>query len=82
MIKVNFKKLSKNAVVPTKAHPSDAGFDMVAVSKNGTEDYIEYDTGICVEIPENHVGLIFPRSSISNYDFLSCNSVGVIDSKI
>lgn len=79
MIKVNFKKLSKNAVVPTKAHPSDAGFDMVAVSKNETEDYIEYKTDIAIKLPKGHCALLFPRSSVSKYDLSLCNSVGLID---
>ena len=42
--------------------------------------YIEYDTGIAVAIPKNYVGLLFPRSSVSNYDLDLANSVGVIDS--
>lgn len=80
-ITVNFKKLSKKAVIPSYAHPTDAGMDMVAISKTETENYIEFDTGIAVEIPEGFVGLIFPRSSISKKDLSLCNSVGVIDAK-
>ena len=79
-INVNFKKLSDKAVIPTKAHLTDAGFDIVATSVNETDDYIEYGTSIAVEIPENHVGLLFPRSSVSKYDLQQSNSVGVIDS--
>ena len=43
-------------------------------------DYIEYGTGLAIEIPKGFVGLVFPRSSISKTDLLLCNSVGVIDS--
>jgi len=82
-MKVPFKKLHPDAVTPTKAHPTDAGFDLVAIT-DGTpsEDwtYIEYLTGIAVEIPAGHVGLIFPRSSISRVQQYLSNSVGVIDS--
>lgn len=78
-ITVNFKKLSKKAVIPTYAHPTDAGMDMVAISKTETEDYIEFDTGIAIELPEGFVGLLFPRSSNSKKDLLLCNSVGVVD---
>lgn len=80
---INFKKLDPQAVTPTKAHPTDAGFDLTAISinKNITDSYIEYDTGIAIEIPKGHVGLLFPRSSISKYDLALCNSVGVIDPK-
>ena len=77
---IKFKKTSNCAVTPTKAHESDAGFDLVAVGVTQTDKYIEYDTDICVEIPNGHVGLLFPRSSISKTDLSLANSIGVIDS--
>ena len=39
-----------------------------------------YHTDIAVEIPDGHVGLLFPRSSIYKQDLLLTNSVGVVDS--
>lgn len=80
MLKVKVKKLVPGAVLPRKAHASDAGFDLVAVSKS----YDEYGnlvcgTGLAFEIPEGYVGLIFPRSSISKKICSLANSVGVID---
>ena len=33
-----------------------------------------------MEIPEGYVGLIFPRSSVTNKDLMLKNSVGIIDS--
>lgn len=42
--------------------------------------FFEYGTGLAIEIPEGYVGLIFPRSSISNMGLSLANSVGVIDS--
>lgn len=82
MIKVRFKKLVPEAVIPTKAFPSDAGFDLTAVNHSTDTLYslAVYHTGIAVEIPEGYVGLIFPRSSISRKDIMLYNSVGVIDS--
>ena len=79
---IKFKKLSENAVIPSKAHDFDAGLDLIAVSKkNDTKGrYIEYGTGLAMEIPEHCVGLIFPRSSISKTSLNLRNSVGVIDS--
>ena len=79
-VKVKFKKLHKNAVIPTKAHPGDAGYDMTAVAVNVTDKYIEYDTGIATAIPEGYVGYIFANSRVSKYDLDLCNAVGVIDS--
>lgn len=80
-MKVRFKKLSENAVAPNKAHPTDAGFDLTATSRV-VDNFgnIVYGTGISVEIPENHVGLIFPRSSVCKKELFLTNSVGVIDS--
>ena len=78
-ITVNFKKLSKKAVIPTYAHDTDAGMDMTAISKTVTDDYIEFDTGIAIELPSGYTGLLFPRSSNSKKDLLMCNSVGVVD---
>lgn len=78
---INFTKKAKKAVMPTKAHDTDAGFDLVAVSKTVTDDYIEYETGIAVAIPKGYAGFLFPRSSVSKYDLVLANCVGVIDSE-
>jgi len=82
MVKVRFKRLRPEAVEPKMAHKGDAGWDLVAVSREwdaGHRVYI-YRSGIAVEIPEGYVGLVFPRSSIANRDLLLTNAVGVIDS--
>lgn len=80
-MKVKFTKFHTEAVTPVRANATDAGLDLVAVSNGAIrQTYIEYDTGIALEIPEGHVGLLFPRSSVSNKDLTLCNSVGVIDS--
>lgn len=78
-MKINFKKLSKEATIPYKKNDDDAGFDLTAISKEDKGKYIEYDTGIAVEIPKGHMGLIFPRSSISEKHLFLANSVGLID---
>lgn len=80
MINVNVKKLIPEAVIPTYAHPGDAGMDVTAVSINVTDKYIEYGTGLSFELPEGYVMLIFPRSSVSKYDLFLANAVGVLDS--
>jgi dUTP pyrophosphatase len=80
-MKINIK-LDKGVKMPIKAHEHDAGFDLIAVSKKYDTQYgfINYNTGISMEIPEGYVGLIFPRSSISKTRLTLSNSVGVIDS--
>ncbi len=85
-MKVKIKKLHIDAVIPSYAKTGDAGMDLTAISmhvETGTDyngEYIEYGTGLAIEIPEGHVGLIFPRSSISKKDLFLANAVGVIDS--
>lgn len=79
-VTVKFKKLSPEAVVPTYSKAGDAGADLTATSKTETDMYIEYGTGLAVEIPPGCVGYIFPRSSLSNYDLVLSNHVGVVDS--
>ena len=80
-MKVRFKKLNEKAVMPTKAHATDAGFDLTATSREVDEESgsVVYGTGIAVEIPEGYVGLVFPRSSICKKDLALSNAVGVID---
>jgi dUTP pyrophosphatase len=79
-MKIKFKKLAPNAVTPTKAHPTDAGFDLTATSQRYDEYGASvYGTGIAVEIPDGYVGLLFPRSSIAKRDLTVANAVGVID---
>ena len=81
-LKVKFKKLHPNTVIPQYAKPGDAGVDLTAVSIEFNEKLgcITYDTGLSIEIPEGYVGLIFPRSSIYKTIHSLSNSVGVIDS--
>ena len=80
-MKIQFKKLSKEAQKPKFGKPGDAGADLVATSIDfSRENQVVYGTGIAVEIPEGMVGLVFPRSSVRNYNLAMSNSVGVIDS--
>lgn len=86
-----FKKFHPDAKLPIFAHPGDAGGDLVAVTKEYVPkdgfyfhtkgyQYIEYSTELGVRIPDGYVGLLFPRSSVSQTDLQLANSVGVIDS--
>ena len=79
---VKFRKLVSEAVTPQYAQDGDAGMDLTATSFRVTDTFMEYGTGIAVEIPHGHVGLLFPRSSITKSapGVSLKNSVGVIDS--
>jgi dUTP pyrophosphatase len=80
MLVTKFKKLTKDTPTPEYCRSEDAALDLTATSVSFTEDYVEYGLGLALQIESGHVGLIFPRSSISKYDLSLCNSVGVIDS--
>lgn len=80
-MEVKVKRLSENAVIPMYGKPGDAGMDLVATSRYfDAEGCVVYGTGLAFEIPEGHVGLIFPRSSNAKKDLILTNSVGVVDS--
>lgn len=80
-IEVKLKKVNRKAIIPHKAYPTDACFDLVATSINYDETnrcYV-YGTGLAMEIPEGFVGHIYPRSSNRKTDCYMANHVGVID---
>lgn len=80
-MKVKLKKLNENVKLPVYAKTGDAGLDIKATRIENENNYsITYGTDLCIEIPFGYVGLIFPRSSIRNYDLALSNCVGVVDS--
>lgn len=61
---IKTKKLSENAVVPTRAHQSDAGLDLVA-SKTTTipaRGRALIPTDIAMAIPQGYYGMVVGRS--------------------
>jgi len=80
-------KLSTGAVLPTKAHPSDTGYDLTLIklekdmSVIGSNEFIYmYNTGVAVKPPAGYYLDVVPRSSFSKTGYTFSNSVGVIDS--
>lgn len=80
-MRVRFKKCADNAKTPKYASEDDACLNLFASSLQ-IDDFgnLTYDTGIAFEIPKDHVGLVFPRSSVFKKTLILKNSVGVIDS--
>jgi deoxyuridine 5'-triphosphate nucleotidohydrolase len=78
---VKFVKTHPDAVTPTRAHPSDVGYDLTAISvfKTLSPCTTLYETGIIVIPPEGYYVEIVPRSSISKTGYVLSNSVGIID---
>ena len=80
-MRIRVKKVHPDAIIPRYVHFGDAAVDLVAVRKwEDDHGNICYGTGLAMEIPENHVGLLFPRSSVSKTNLRLANAVGVIDS--
>lgn len=85
-MKVNFKKLNENAIVPTYGSEFAAGADLYACTNGETVTFGPGETkliktGIAMEIPEGYAGLIYARSGIANKRGLApSNKVGVVDS--
>ncbi|MGN0467118.1 MAG: dUTP diphosphatase [Acutalibacteraceae bacterium] len=83
-IKVNFKKLNQNAVMPTYGSDCAAGADLYACLNERMEilpgETKFVNTGICIELPLGLVGLVYARSGLScKRDLAPANKVGVID---
>jgi len=81
-MKIRVKKLHPDAIIPKYAKAGDAGMDIHTVARGEADKYgnMVYKTGLAFEIPEGHVGLIYPRSSVSKTPHSLRNHVGVIDS--
>src|SRR5690606_7062328 len=66
-IKVGFKRLNDNAIIPTKAYPTDSGFDLYAskdvIIRPGETTVVP--TGIAVELPPGYEATVRPRSGIT-----------------
>jgi dUTP pyrophosphatase len=78
-----FEKISEDAVIPTVAHPHDAGVDLYAshgllIDRGKTE---QIHTGIKVRLPKGSVGLVVSRSGLAFKNRIRVfNSPGIIDS--
>ena len=76
------KRFHDNAIIPKYETIGAAAFDLVIteVIADEVKAYVEYKFGLGFEIPVGYVGIIAPRSSISNTQQFLANSIGVIDS--
>ena len=80
---MKFKRLAEDAVLPQQAHIGDAGFDLVYPKsiELAPLQRVQAMLGFSVEIPENHVGLVCPRSGLASKKGITVlNAPGIIDS--
>ncbi|MGH2965521.1 MAG: dUTP diphosphatase [Solirubrobacterales bacterium] len=74
---------SEAARLPGRAHDGDAGLDLYASEPVTLEpgERASVATGIAVEIPQGHAGLVLPRSGLAaRHGIALVNSPGLIDS--
>lgn len=71
--------LDNDAVMPTRAHETDAGLDLYSrefeIIEAG-ESYF-FDTGVHIEIPAGYVGMVKAKSGLNVKHNLTCT--GVVD---
>ena len=75
-------KTKENAVIPSKTHTSDTGYDLTIIDiVKEIGNVTLYDTGIKVSPSFGWYFDVVPRSSIIKSGYILANSVGVIDSQ-
>lgn len=79
-IKVKFELIHPNAVEPTKAHESDAAFDLTAVSFEKKDFTVIAHTGVRIALPPGYEAQVRARSGLASKGIVVANSPGTIDS--
>ena len=75
------KRLHPDAIIPTRAHDLDAGFDIHTLEKGDLAPghIARIRTGIAIGVPAGQVGDIRPRSGMAASGITVANSPGTID---
>jgi dUTP pyrophosphatase len=76
------KRLSKGAVLPSRAHPGDAGLDLFAMEATVIPpgESRSVGTGIAIELPPGTEAQVRPRSGLAlKHSITVLNSPGTID---
>ena len=84
MAKVQIKKLSENAKLPTAGSQYAAGYDLYACTGGDVvvapHTTVKIGSGVAVALPEGTFGAVFARSGLASREGLRpANCVGVID---
>jgi len=82
-VELPVSRLNDDAVLPTRAHDGDAGLDLYACESAhiGPGERWSVGTGVAVEIPDGHAGLVLPRSGLAKkHGITLVNAPGLIDS--
>lgn len=79
-LEIGFKRLSDNAILPTKANPSDSGLDLFAAQDVivAPGETVVVPTDIAVQLPKGYEAQVRPRSGITSRTTLRV-ALGTID---
>ena len=83
MIELAIRRTRDEAVLPARAYPGDAGFDLSACERRelGPGERAVVGTGWAVAIPDGYAGFVQPRSGLAaEHGITLLNSPGLIDS--
>jgi dUTP pyrophosphatase len=75
-------RLDPRATLPTRAYAHDAGLDLYALepARLAPGERVSVRTGVAVEIPPGHAGLVVPRSGLAaRHGIALVNAPGLID---
>ena len=76
------QRLDPAAKLPVRAHDDDAGYDLhaLAPARLGPGERAAIGTGIAIELPPGHAGLVLPRSGLAaRHGIAIVNAPGLID---
>jgi dUTP pyrophosphatase len=79
---VRVRRLDPRAMLPTRTHPDDAGLDLYTLADVtlAPGDRAAAGTGVAIELPAGHAGLVLPRSGLAaRYGLALVNAPGLID---
>ena len=82
-MRLGFIRLDPAARIPERANDGDAGLDLYASEPAtlGPGERAAVGTGLAVEIPPGHAGLVLPRSGLAlRHGIALVNAPGLIDS--
>jgi len=75
-------RLRPEGRIPERAHPGDAGLDLVAAEARDLApgERVAVPTAIAIAVPPGHAGLVLPRSGLARrHGVTLANSPGLID---
>jgi dUTP pyrophosphatase len=81
-MRLAIQRLRPDARLPTRSHADDAGLDLYAVEAAtiGPGQRASIPTGIAIELPERHAGLVLARSGLAaRHGIALVNAPGLID---